>query len=600
MTMRTKYVLFLTAAGCAFSLAVLPGRPMAATLTVDQACADSTCYTTIQAAISAAAADDSIAVEPGTYHGQITLSIPVSLTGRETARTILDGDGGTIITVNGVTSKKTISGFTFQNAVVGIEVANNSSLNIVNNVFTTGLTSGNIGVRVQNTSPSLVELGNNTFYQNSTAVSSSAVMAIQNNIFANNTIAISSTDSTTTYITYNCFYNNTSNGQTGDSTHNVTSDPQFVSPADLDFHLKEGSLCIDAGNPDSASNDSIDGTINDMGAYGGPGSDTIPFPVDFTPAPTGSGDSITVSWTENLSSVVTSTNPAKQGGYRIHYSLNKSGAAYDNHLSLASTEATTVISGLTSTASAPAAPVVNPLGFDNQALLVSWPPVSGATGYNVYYLVTGTTNTQTIPGIQDTSYTIEGLVNGTQYTVWVTAIAQSVYYLAVTAFDYTVAPTGGTPGVSRESDYSPEARVTLGSAVESAPSNTVTEYPEAYSYNPNLPNKGCFIATAAYGYYDAPQVQALRDFRDRYLETNSAGRVFVIWYYKYGPLGAAALNEHPWLKPVARTALLPAVGGALFLTRTSPVTQLLVLFLFGLIIAALVMYKKNVRRGGSR
>jgi hypothetical protein len=136
-------------------------------------------------------------------------------------------------------------------------------------------------------------------------------------------------------------------------------------------------------------------------------------------------------------------------------------------------------------------------------------------------------------------------------------------------------------------------------SVESAPSNPF-RFPEAYLYNPNLQNKGCFIATAAYGYYDAPQVQALRDLRDRYLETNSAGRAFVKWYYEYGPIGAAALNEHPWLKPVVRTALMPAVGGALFLTRTSPATRLLVLFLLIIMTAALVIYKKNIRRGGSR
>jgi hypothetical protein len=45
---------------------------------------------------------------------------------------------------------------------------------------------------------------------------------------------------------------------------------------------------------------------------------------------------------------------------------------------------------------------------------------------------------------------------------------------------------------------------------------------------------------------------------------------------------------------------MPAVGGALFLTRTSTVTQLLILFMFILMTAMLVMYKKVVKRGGSR
>jgi ABC-type dipeptide/oligopeptide/nickel transport system permease component len=81
--------------------------------------------------------------------------------------------------------------------------------------------------------------------------------------------------------------------------------------------------------------------------------------------------------------------------------------------------------------------------------------------------------------------------------------------------------------------------------------------------------RGCFIATAAYGYYSAPEVQALREFRDQYLLTNRAGSAFVRWYYEYGPVAAAYLDAHPGYKPVVRTALMPAVGLALFMTGTS-------------------------------
>jgi hypothetical protein len=582
---------------------------MAKTLTVDPTDAtcgttsNPDCRTTITAALIAAVASDSIEVAPGTYHERITLrsDIAVSLRGRETARTILTGDGtGTIITATGVPTTS-ISGFTFTSALVGIDVSSNSTLTLVNNVFATGL--GGIGVRVQNTTPSLVTIRNSTFYQNLTAVSNSTtVMTIMNNIFANNTTAISSTDIATTNITYNCFFGNVTDGKIGDILTNVTGNPLFVSPAILDFHLKEGSPCIDAGDPNPLQNDIIDNTSrNDMGAYGGPNSDTIPYPVSLSSAPTSTGDTITLSWAANLSSVVTSTVPARQGGYNIYYSIlqsGQSGTAYQNKLTLASTATSTVISGLTTSIAPAGAPVLNPLGFDNQTLLVSWPSVSGATGYKVHYaLSTDLTNSLHTAVIQDTSYKLVSLINGTNYTVWVTAVAQPKYFLAVTAFDYK-GPYD--PGISHESAYSAETSVLLGSPVESAPSNTRSEFPEPFVYNPNLPNKGCFIATAAYGYYDAPQVQALRDFRDRYLETNSAGRAFVRWYYEYGPIGAAALNEHPWLKPVVRTALMPAVGGALFLTRVSTVTQLLVLFLFILMTAMLVMYKKGVRRGGSR
>jgi len=82
-------------------------------------------------------------------------------------------------------------------------------------------------------------------------------------------------------------------------TENIFSDPRFVYPWDGqwgDFHLKETSPCVDAGNPDPAFDDACRppglGTIlNDMGAYGGPyncdGPPPIPTPEgDWTPQPT--------------------------------------------------------------------------------------------------------------------------------------------------------------------------------------------------------------------------------------------------------------------------------------------------------------------------
>ena len=46
--------------------------------------------------------------------------------------------------------------------------------------------------------------------------------------------------------------------------------------------------------------------------------------------------------------------------------------------------------------------------------------------------------------------------------------------------------------------------------------------------------KFCIVATTVYGDPDHPQVRKLREYRDNVLLENSAGRVFVAAYYRYG------------------------------------------------------------------
>jgi hypothetical protein len=70
---------------------------------------------------------------------------------------------------------------------------------------------------------------------------------------------------------------------------------------------------------------------------------------------------------------------------------------------------------------------------------------------------------------------------------------------------------------------------------------------------------GCCIATAAYGSYLDPHVYVLRNFRDRYLLTNSLGQSFVNSYYRYAPPLAAFIGEHEMLKITTRLVLTPVV-----------------------------------------
>ena len=59
---------------------------------------------------------------------------------------------------------------------------------------------------------------------------------------------------------------------------------------------------------------------------------------------------------------------------------------------------------------------------------------------------------------------------------------------------------------------------------------------------------GCFIATAAYGSYFAPEVVLLRTFRDQVLLRNMIGKTFVRVYYYFSPPVADFVANHERVK----------------------------------------------------
>ena len=91
--------------------------------------------------------------------------------------------------------------------------------------------------------------------------------------------------------------------------------------------------------------------------------------------------------------------------------------------------------------------------------------------------------------------------------------------------------------------------------------------------------RGCFIATAAYGYYDEPHVKLLREFRDRYLLPYSIGEKFVDIYYKYSPSAAQFIARHDWAKRGVRAALLPMIGISYLMINASAIEKSLLLLL---------------------
>ena len=257
---------------CLFAVTSL----QAATYTVDDD-DPSADFSTIQAAIQAASSGDIVCVFPGLYNEAVDMKDGVNLFGAgPDVCTIKSSVGGPVIFVG--TTPTIISGFKITGCRdAGIKFG--GPLIVTNNI----ITGNRIGIGLSfGHSPIVSTIVNNTIADNEDVgiyiVDAPAAQVIKNNIIVSNGTygifcdAVSSTGN----ISYNDVWNNSINyfdQGTGapftplPGTGEIHQDPVFE---DSDYHLAEGSPCIDTGAPGSKYNDP-DGTRNDMGAYGGPG-----------------------------------------------------------------------------------------------------------------------------------------------------------------------------------------------------------------------------------------------------------------------------------------------------------------------------------------
>ncbi len=555
-------------------------------------------YATIQEAIDAIDEDpdegDTIVVARGSYEESLTLISDITLRGEETAGTILKPavqvEAQPIATITNL-NDVIIRNFTFTDAGTGIRVTNSVNVRIENN----SLNLGNDSTAINVTDNSTVDVINNTFYDNTTAlVRASIDVEITNNIFSNNDIAISPANFIDN-ITNNCFINNDDDGVTGDNPE-AADDALFVNPALLDFHLKQDSPCIDKG----IGTDIIDGTDADTGAYGGDFADTLPFPVQNVTAADASAEtgtpSIRINWEANESYLVTNTE-TPVGGYKVYYDSDESLPPYEGTDAGAGSLPSPINAGNVTTYTltqlspihgAPGIPTITSVSPSNQSVAVSWTASDNATSYKLYWGIASVNEKSENVG-NVTQYTLTGLENGATYIIAVSALAQATYYISVTAYDST-----GNP--SHESNYSSEVSVPLGDSSESGLSASMTAIPEEVFAYPLLSGEGCFIATAAYGSYDAAQVQALRDFRDQYLLTNEFGRSFVSWYYQHSPAAARYLEAHQEWKPIISALLAPLVILALFFTQASWLIKSVVLILSCVVLTRFYLRRRRRRR----
>lgn len=279
-------------------------------------------YKTIQSAIDAASAGDTIQVAAGKYKENITLKEGVILQGAGADNTTIDG-GGKGNVVEGAKAS-VVEGFTITNSGkkgttgdimdVGISakhapmtiancrvVGNNTGIrtyfspsNIVNNIVAdnrvNGLyilysdssvknniiyNNGSYGIYNSYSNPEAI---NNTIFKNFDGIYSevSRVVVKNNIIVSNKTAGIrwaefpDAQDRVEPVLSYNLVWGNKADYvNVAPSKGDVSKDPLFVDLAKGNVLLKNNSPAINAGNEDAADNDP-DATRNDMGAYGGP------------------------------------------------------------------------------------------------------------------------------------------------------------------------------------------------------------------------------------------------------------------------------------------------------------------------------------------
>jgi HEAT repeat protein len=149
------------------------------------------------------------------------------------------------------------------------------------------------------------------------------------------------------------------------------------------------------------------------------------------------------------------------------------------------------------------------------------------------------------------------------------AIAELGFYLQELAGTTAWSPHEFTEAIELLAAYSePRARRALEEFHAKCKDSSKREYKNLAAAKLGLPEEKskCFIATAACGSAEAPEVARLRRFREERLRPTCAGRAAIALYEFVSPPLADFIRPRPWLRAGVRAVVLkPALFGVGFL-----------------------------------
>lgn len=304
-------------------------------------------HATIGAALARSQAGSTVSVAPGIYYEHVTVPAGVRLRGAGADVTIIDGQGrgGSVVSasadtiIEGVTLRN--SGADYFDAGVWITegrvtVRNNRITgnqtgifhwcftadcalvsDIQNNVF-----DNNRRAAIDQNEAPQCRVVNNTVVSNPWGVIlNSASSLLQNNIIVFNEHAGVVGGNARPQLAYNDVFGNGANYQNAaPGPGDLSVDPQFEEHAVGAYRLSTRSQARDAGDPAPQFNDA-DGSRNDMGAFGGPGAETVLSSSARAPQAITTGRVFRVEW----------SGFASQGiaGYDVQFRVGSGGAWQD-------------------------------------------------------------------------------------------------------------------------------------------------------------------------------------------------------------------------------------------------------------------------------